>query len=301
MKLSEILKITDTRSEIRLIGNSELDIDGLNLCNRTSERNSVLSYAVSDRYIQNLIKASHVKALIVSADCADAYKEVMEQRGGTLIVNPKPETLFYDIHEALCKDGRFYGAGSFPARIGEGCSIHSTAVIEQGVVIGNNVKIGANSVILSGTVIEDNAAIGCNSTIGSEGFQIITEDTDEPRRITHCGGCRICENVCIGDNVTVSKSLFEGETYVGPGVKIDNLTYVAHNLYIGRNAVITAGVVLLGSSRVEEGAWIAPNSSVLNRVTVGRYSKVGMGSVVTKDVPDYSLVYGNPARIHERH
>ena len=95
-----------------------------------------------------------------------------------------------------------------------------------------------------------------------------------------------------------AKWLEGGETYIGEGAKIDNLVHVAHNLYIGRNAVVTAHVILCGSSRVEEGAWIVPNSSVLNRVVIGRGAKVGLGSVVTRDVPPYSVVYGSPAKEH---
>ena len=80
--------------------------------------------------------------------------------------------------------------------------------------------------------------------------------------------------------------------------KIDNLVYVAHNIYIGKNSVITAHVCLCGSSIVEEGVWIAPNVSVINKAIIGKYSKVGLGSVVTKDVPPYAVVYGNPAKEH---
>jgi acetyltransferase-like isoleucine patch superfamily enzyme len=49
---------------------------------------------------------------------------------------------------------------------------------------------------------------------------------------------------------------------------------------------------------VKEGAAIGANSTILPGVTVGRWALVGSGSVVTKDVPDFGLVYGNPARLH---
>ncbi len=81
--------------------------------------------------------------------------------------------------------------------------------------------------------------------------------------------------------------------------KIDNLVYVGHNVFIGDNAVITAGTMLCGSCVVENQAWIGVNTSILNRVVVGENSKVGMGSVVTHNVPAATLVYGVPARIKD--
>lgn len=299
MKICDMLVLLGNENKkLEILGNPDTEIDILNLCNRKSDMSSVLSYVTADKYAETVRAASNVSALFVKAEDAESYRSIIADRGGCLIVCENPEKVFYDLHERLCASGGFYKSFDFTAQVGKNCIIHKSAVIEDGVIIGDGVRIGANSVIRQGTVIEDGACIGCNSTIGSEGFQIITDGTNEPRRITHSGGCRICRNVSIGDNVCVCRSLFEGETYVGPGVKIDNLTYVAHNLYIGKNAVITAGVTLLGSCRIEEGAWIAPNSSILNRVTVGKYAKVGMGSVVTRDVPDKTTVYGNPARVH---
>ncbi len=64
--------------------------------------------------------------------------------------------------------------------------------------------------------------------------------------------------------------------------------------------MITAHVITCGSAVIEDGAWIAPNSSILNRVTIGKGAKVGLGSVVTRDVAPYTLVYGSPAKLHEK-
>jgi UDP-3-O-[3-hydroxymyristoyl] glucosamine N-acyltransferase len=164
-------------------------------------------------------------------------------------------------------------------------------------VVGDNVTIGAGSVVKRGSIIDDNTIIGCNTIIGSEGFQLVTESGRTPMHITHVGRCHICSNVYIGDNTCVCNSLFEGETYVGAGTKIDNLVHVAHNIFIGQNAVITAGCILSGSSVIEDEAWIGPNASILNRVVVGTGAKVGIGAVVIKGVAPYTTVFGNPAKV----
>lgn len=284
--------------EIELEGNKETIINGLNLCNRESGKKSILTYATSEKYLSDIKKRKNIKALIVNKENKDTYKDILYDRNGILILTNKPESLFYKIHEYLYSKTDFYDKYDFDYCIGEKCNIAGSAIIERGVTIGNNVIIGENTVIKHGSIIDDNVTIGCNSTIGSEGFQLITDSDLPPVHVTHIGRCHLCKNVYVGDNSCVCNSLFEGETYIGENVKIDNLVHVAHNLYIGKNAVVTAHVILCGSARIEEGAWIAPNSSVLNKVVIGPYALVGMGSVVIRDVPPHATVYGNPAKEH---
>lgn len=290
----------DTKNaHVFFVGNIDIEIDGLNLCNRETNKNSILSYAVSDKYVELIKSMNHIKAVIIRDCDKDEYLSLISNNVCAIIGVKKPEQYFYDLHEYLFNNTDFYTQKNFVKKIGNGCNISPSAVIEHGVLIGNNVTIGHNSVVKQGTVIEDNVTIGCNSTIGSEGFQLISDIDIPPRHVTHVGGCHISENVYIGDNVCICNSLFEGVTFIGKNVKIDNLVHVAHNIYIEKDAVITAHVSLCGSSRIEEGAWIAPNSSILNRVIVGKHSKIGLGSVVTRDVPSYAIVYGNPAKEHK--
>ncbi len=278
----------------------DAEFDGLGLCNRKTSCKSLLSYVVNDRYITNIKENETISCLVLSENLQNSYSEENIGRNISYIISEKPEICFYSIHEALCKSGELYECYDFEPVIGEECHIAKTAVIEKGVVIGNHVTIGHNTVVRSGSIIDDNTTIGCNSTIGSEGFQLITDDNSLPLHITHVGRCHICSNVYIGDNTCICNSLFGGETYVGEGAKIDNLVHIAHNLYVGRGAVITAHVITCGSSVIEDGAWIAPNSSILNRVTIGKGAKVGLGSVVTRDVAPYTTVYGSPAKTHEK-
>lgn len=281
-----------------IVGNETVDIEGLNLCNRESSKQRVLSYAVSDNYVDAVSDANHVMVLVLKDNDIDIYKSTIDSRNGAIIISENPEQFFYGLHEYLYKYTRFYDKYDFDSTIGENCKIAESVIIERGVIIGNNVTIGHLSVIKHGTVIDDNVVIGCNTTIGSEGFQLITDDELPPLHISHTGGCHICKNVYIGDNSCICNSLFEGTTFIGENVKIDNLVHIAHNLYVEKNAVITAHVIICGSARIEEGAWIAPNTSIINRVTIGKHSKVGLGSVVTRDVAPYTVVYGSPAKEH---
>lgn len=271
----------------------DITIDGLNLCNRKSKYKRILSYIAEPSYINAALGNQAIAALIVSKLLLDQIKDKMDC---TCIVCDMAENAFYDVHDYLYRNG-FYQSFEFDSEIGE-AQIHSSAVIEQGVKIGNGVKIGANSVIRRGTVIKDHTSIGCNCTIGSEGFQVIKVN-GKNRKVPHAGGVYISEGVSIGDNCTVANSLFEDTTYLGKGVMIDDLCYIGHNSVIEDDAVITAGTTICGSSHVRGGAWIGAGSVQLNKTIVGENAKIGIGSVITRSIPDQSLAYGVPAKVKQ--
>ncbi len=119
--------------------------------------------------------------------------------------------------------------------------------------------------------------------------------------------CRIGERCNIGQNVVISP-----EVEIGNNVKIQNNVSVytgvilEDDVFCGPSMVFTnvtnprSHVVRKNEYRrtlVRRGASLGANSTVVCGVTIGRYAFVGAGSVVTRDVPDYALVYGNPARV----
>ena len=269
-------------------------VDGLNLTNRDTSRSSIISYLASSKYIKYLAANTKVKALFLTNDI---YNEISTDYCNiSFFIVEKPEATFYNLHQHLFSSTDFYKNFDFPKRIGTNCEINETVIFEDGIIIGDNVTIGCNSVIKKGTVIKDNSTIGCGCIIGSEGFQLIKDSNGVNQLINHAGGCNISRNVYIGDNTTICKSLFEGGTLIGENSKIDNLVHIAHNCEIGRNCVITAGVILSGTTIIKDNVWVSPNSTILNRVILDNNSKVGIGSVVLRNVSSGSTVVGNPAK-----
>jgi acetyltransferase-like isoleucine patch superfamily enzyme len=112
--------------------------------------------------------------------------------------------------------------------------------------------------------------------------------------------CNICDHtfiendVIIGDNVTIKNGV-----YLWDGIRIED------NVFIGPNATFTNDIRPRSKVYPEQflktlvriGASIGANATVLCGITIGKWAMVGAGSVVTKDVPDYALVYGVPAEV----
>ena len=147
--------------------------------------------------------------------------------------------------------------------IGDNALIRSNTVIYTNTVIGENLETGHNVVIREENIIGDNFSIWNNSTVDY--------------------GCIIGNNVRIHCNVYVAQfTVIEDDVFISPGVTIGN----------DPHPICTK---CMKGPTVKKGARIGINATLSPRITIGEYSLIGAGSVVTKDVPPKSVVYGNPA------
>ncbi|MGB9695792.1 MAG: N-acetyltransferase [Ignavibacteria bacterium] len=149
--------------------------------------------------------------------------------------------------------------------------INPYAVVDENVEIGEGTKIWHFTHIQSGARIGRFCVLGQNVNIGN--------------------------NVIIGNYVKIQNnvSVYEGvelEDYVFCGPSM-----VFTNIIDPRSKYPQVGSQFYLKTLVKEGASLGANSTIICGHTIGRYAFVGAGAVVTKDVPDYALVVGNPARI----
>lgn len=188
--------------------------------------------------------------------------------------------------------------------IGENVRIGEDAYIEPGCLIGHDVRIGDYCRIMTGSVIK-NAIIGdyfvCgeNAVVGANGFTMAEDKQGNKVRIPTLGKVIIGNHVEIGhlDSICVGQG---GNTIIHDYVKIDSLVYIGHDAKLGKNTEIPAGVIVGGYVETGNKAYMGINSVIRNRVKIGAESVVGMGAVVTKSVPDFSTVVGNPAKLFHK-
>lgn len=273
----------------------DIEIDCLNLSNRATNYNAVLSYVTNVDICDCVLENEKVKAIIANQsdkdDIIGFFKD--NNREISIMFADNAEETFYDLHNKLYTTTDFYDKKEWEPQIGNNCQIAPNATIEKGVIIEDNVEIGYNTVIRKGSVLKDNVHVGCNCVIGSEGFQAIM---NYHTMVKHIGGTILQEGVYIGDNTTICNSLFEGNTVIGAYSKIDNHVQVAHNCKCGNHCVITPSCVLLGTVTLGDRVWVAPNTVFLNKVIVGDDTFVGSMSYVNMNLKEKSNVFGIPAR-----
>ena len=180
--------------------------------------------------------------------------------------------------------------------IGSNVSVGHNCYIAKEVFIGNNVTICNNVVIECKTLIGDNSIIHSGVVIGTDGYGYYQDRYNNIRKVPHFGGVVIGKNVEIGSNTCIDRGTID-DTIIDDNVKIDNLCHIAHNVHIEENSYIIALSMIGGSSNIHKGAYIAPGVMVMNQISVGENSILGMGSVVTKDVENNKVVVGVPAKI----
>ncbi len=148
--------------------------------------------------------------------------------------------------------------------------VHPSSVIDDNVTIGSGTKIWHFCHVVSGAVLGVNCSVGQN--------------------------CYIDRNVQIGNNVRIQNNVsvyrkvtLEDDVFCGPSMVFTNV--------LNPRAAVRRNLDEYSPTLVKQGATIGANATVVCGITIGRYAFIGAGAVVTRDVPDYALVHGNPGRI----
>jgi len=149
--------------------------------------------------------------------------------------------------------------------------VHESSYVDDGVEIDEGTKVWHFSHIQKGTKVGRNCSMGQNVNVGN--------------------------NVTIGNNVKIQNnvSVYEGvelEDYVFCGPSM-----VFTNIMNPRSEFPQRGTEFYLKTLVKKSASLGANSTIVCGNTIGTYAFVGAGSVVTKDVPDYAMVYGTPAKV----
>ncbi|HAU94041.1 MAG TPA: N-acetyltransferase [Alteromonas sp.] len=147
-------------------------------------------------------------------------------------------------------------------------TIHASAIVDDGAQIGAGSRIWHFVHVCSGAKIGRSCSLGQNVFVGN--------------RVVIGDNCKIQNNVSVYDNVTL-----EDDVFCGPSM-------VFTNVYNPRSAITRKDEYR--DTLVKTGATLGANCTIVCGVTIGRYAFVGAGAVIQRDVPDYALMVGVPAR-----
>lgn len=146
--------------------------------------------------------------------------------------------------------------------------VHSSAIVDEGAKIGNGSKIWHFSHIMADCIIGENCNIGQNVVISPEVV--------------------LGKNVKVQNNVSIYTGVVcEDDVFLGPSMVFTNVNNP-------RSAVVRKNQYL--KTNVGKGATVGANATVICGHNIGEYAFIGAGAVVTKDIPAYALVVGNPSK-----
>lgn len=166
--------------------------------------------------------------------------------------------------------------------LGKGVTLRHSWKISAGerVAVDNNVMLDASGAGQEGITIGSDSVISCNSTLQGK-----------------TGPISIGNRVVVANNVIISSI---------DGISIEEAVLIGGNCYIGGGmynsertdiAIMDQGLYSRGPIRIGAGAWLGAGVIVLDGVTIGEGCIIGAGSVVTKDIPPFSVALGTPARV----
>jgi len=147
-------------------------------------------------------------------------------------------------------------------------TIHESAIVDTGAKLGDGTRVWHFVHVCAGAQVGNNCSLGQNVFVGN--------------KVVIGNNCKIQNNVSVYDNVYL-----EDDVFCGPSM-------VFTNVYNPRSAIERKAEYR--DTRVKQGATLGANCTIVCGVTIGKYAFVGAGAVINKDVPDYALMVGVPAK-----
>ena len=270
-----------------------------------------ITFAEAPRYIRR-IPTANAGAVIVPADVTDITGNLI------LVENPKvgfaralalfhpPEKMFGGISPQAVIGRRFqcgHDAAVAPlacigkdVTVGDRLVCHPGAVIGDGVIIGDDVQIHSHVTIREKCRIGNRVILHDGVVVGSDGFGF-APDEGTYFKIPQVGFVQIDDDVEIGANSTVDRATL-GKTWIQRGVKIDNLVHIGHNVTVGEDSVLVAGVLVGGSTTIGKHAIIAGGAAIADHIHIGDGAIIGPCAGVGKPIAPGDVVSGAPHMPH---
>lgn len=219
-------------------------------------------------------------------------------------LDPRPPVADDGVHPTAVVDptarlgrGVAIGAGvvvGAHAEVGDGVRVGPGTVVGAGAVVGADSELRERVVVGDGVRLGARCRVQAGAVLGSDGFGYAAGPAGA-ERIHHLGGVVLGDDVEIGANACVDRGTL-GDTTIGDRTKIDNLVQVAHNVAIGRDALVAGQAGIAGSTRVGDRVIVGGAAGIGDHLDVGDDARIAGAAGVTKDVPAGEAWGGYPAQ-----
>lgn len=304
MKLKDIAKSINGE----IFGDPELEITGVS--GILDAKQGDITFISSKKYLKD-IDNCNASALIIK-EPIESLSISQLKVSNPYLAFAKLLELFYlkpIIHKGISKSAIISEKASISNKatishsvfISDGVIIGDETILYPFVYIGENTKIGNNCIIYPNVTIRENVKIGnkviihSGTVIGSDGFGYVF-DNGIHYKIPQVGGVIIEDDVEIGSNVSIDRATL-GNTIIGKGTKIDNLSQIAHNVKIGSNSLIIAQVGIAGSSEIGDYVTLGGQVGVADHAKIESQTMIGAQSGIMGNVPK-GVYSGSPAIPH---
>lgn len=278
-----------------------------------------IAFVTQTKYLEKALSGS-ASALCFPESARDVVTQRMSGRTQPYFFSHEPEfsmrqtiQTFFQTTPYINQDfGSHSTALVHPtAKLGSNVSLGPYCVIAAGVTLGDSVVIGSHTLVETGSKIGarsvlhpfvyvgprcdigDDCEINPHTTIGKEGFGYAHDKKNNHYRIPHTGRVILGDRVHLGSSVNVDRGTF-ADTEIKSGAILDNRIQVSHNAVIGENAVITAGFVVAGSTKIGKNFLTGGNTSITGHIELCDNVQLAALSVVRKSITKPGAYGGNP-------
>ena len=182
--------------------------------------------------------------------------------------------------------------------LASGVIVHPGAVLLRDITVGEGTVIYPNATLYPRVRLGKRCVIHGGAVLGADGFGFAFHE-GRYYKIPQVGGVELADDVEVGANSCVDAGTLSPTT-IGEGTKLDDLVMVAHNVRIGKHAVLVGLVGIAGSTTIGDHAVFAGQSGAVGHIHIGNGVKVTAKTGVSKDVPDGAMVSGFPSRDHRQ-